>query len=180
MYVCMCLCVRVADDGMHSKVIMAATAVLLVAALVAALVVAALAVRSLLRQQAFVRRVGLPHDPHLLPFLGNVFHWMVVGGGLRRAAQRSLEHTRMYGSVHVGFMFETPTVHLADARELRNVLAVDVDRYDRATMEQSAFDELLGDGLILLSNGDRWRTVPASVLVWGRRAAARLVNCGWV
>ena len=49
-------------------------------ALLALVVLLGLAVRSTLRQRAFLRRVGLPDNPHRLPFVGNVFHALVLHG----------------------------------------------------------------------------------------------------
>ena len=49
-------------------------------ALAALAAVVLLAVRSSLRQRALVRRVGLRDDPRRLPFVGNVFHSIVLGG----------------------------------------------------------------------------------------------------
>ena len=73
-----------------------------------------------------------------------------------------------YGRVHVGFMFETLNVFVADADELRIILSSEFEAIDRAEVEQQAFDELLGDGLILMSNGPRWKQVRLSIRLQSR------------
>ena len=63
--------------------------------------------------------------------------------------------------------FETPAVYVANAAEMKVVLSSNFMTFDRSRMEQETFEELLGNGLILMSNGPRWKTV--------RGAAARRV-----
>ena len=77
-----------------------------------------------------------------------------------------------YGWVHVGFFMERAVVMVADPAEMKQLLSVAFENVDRSTMEQLRLSELLGDGLILISNGPRWRQARPT-----RRRGQH--PCGW-
>lgn len=97
--------------------------------------------------------LGASRGPFPLPLLGT--SWRFLTKGVSTLHQQALVDFRDFGKMHSWAHFHKSMFSSMCPHHLRRMLVTHWKRYDRSDVEQAAFGELLGRGLIFVENA-RW------------------------
>lgn len=100
--------------------------------------------------------LGLGKGPFPMPMLGTI--WRIIVAGISNLHRLAVADFQKYGRIHGWAYFHKAQCATICPHHLRRILVTHWKKYDRSDIEQAAFRDLLGRGLILVGN-EQWGEV---------------------